>query len=906
MPFALDKLRNAKQPEQRAHACAEAVTATRRSIKRLQRDRAPEEALSEMAAVFDQLLAELIRQSDASSELAIVALGGYGRGSVYPFSDIDLLILPDLAPASAVEQFVGDVIYPLWDAKLSVGHAVRTVDEMIALADEDLTARTSLLDARLLGGRRDAFDQLQRLAQKTFFAADRVNLFVEALIKERQTRHERFGETVYLLEPNIKSGKGGLRDLNTALWAADARFSISRLTDLSGVGAATPRQQDAFFEAARELARIRVAMHLHVGRAQDRLLFELQEELAPTLYPEPSIPGAANRGRSAVAPAVERMMHAYYRAARTVILESEGVLQRCHDLKGEPRVSLGGTFFYEGGRLGCANPEKLWNEPRRLVEVFELAHAHGLRLSRTLQDAIAEAVAGQPGAQLIADVGAAEAWRRLLVCAEPASSHTMLERLHDAGVLNAVIPEFEPCTGRVQHDLYHVYTVDQHSLYVLALLKSFRRGIADEQLPANPDGNVPTYTTPIEVMREIDDPETLYLAGLLHDVAKPLGAEHAERGARLVSGIVARLGLEPKKRDQVVFLVAEHLTMSHISQRRDLGDPSVVDAFADLVGTSDNLRRLYLLSIADAAMTAPGNLTDWKLSLLTELYRLSLRRLTGGAAANGQSEIALRRSQLAEELKRGWGDEAQKVADRVPDDFITGQQSLDALVHHVATVLEWQANSGNSVAATNHATLASRRVDATTTVVTICCKDRPGLLATIAGTMLKLRVEVLGANVFTLDPAQDVDCSPAVALDLFWVRTPHKSPVRRWAELSTALEAALNGDLDLDDLLTGRPSQLPARVVPEVATQVRIDNDASLRCSIVEVQAPALAGMLFAVTRELSRLRLQIDLSKLSTEAGRNIHIFYVREPDGQKITAASRTAEIVTRLEQAIEQLDG
>lgn len=834
------------------------------------------------------------RVAPGHAPLSLVALGGYGRRQLYPYSDIDLLILPGVADEALIERVLAGVVYPLWDARVSVGHAVRTIDETLELAHTDLTMCTSLLDARLVAGDEGPFFALEAGAYREFFGGERVNDFIDALVGEREKRHPRFGETVYLLEPNIKSGSGGLRDLNTSLWAAKARFGIPRLSELAAVGAATVRQQSALLGARDFLRRLRMSMHLACGRAQDQLLFEVQEALAPDLFPGEQLPGAARlvEEEAAVKPAVERLMHAYYRHARTVVLETEGILQRCavrRSAREPQRRQIDDHFYALGDSLLSDEPKRFWDEPSELVRAFVVGMEHDLRLDRALKDAIAEAAASAPGLALRADERALVLFRQLLRDPERRDRRSVLGEMHDVGVLNALVPEFEPCTGRVQHDLYHVYTVDRHSLYVVGMLKTLRRGeLAQER------------AMPTTVMAELQALETLYLAALLHDVAKPLGKHHSRKGARVAAGVAARLGLTPEEQEEVVFLVRHHLAMPHLSQRRDLADPAVIESFSQLVGDVGRLRRLYLLSVADTEMTSPDNMTEWKASLLSELFAGTYRRLTSGSAALPPSLIEGKRTELGARLRGDWGEAAQPIVARLPDDLLASQ-SVEALLHHVGVALELEQAPGRS-----RLRLGTRRHDATTTVLTVCCEDAPGLLSIITGAMVLHRIQVLAAQVYTLHGEAGRPKRGETVLDLFWVTTADPVDFRSWLEFSSTLEGALDNEQQLAQRVAERirPSGF-RRVVPSVKTEVLVDNDASERSTVVELHAADMRGLLHTVTHKLSELDLQIDLAKVTTQAGQVSDIFYVRDrATGAKVEDEARVVLLRATVKQAVDRL--
>ncbi|MCC6749737.1 MAG: [protein-PII] uridylyltransferase [Deltaproteobacteria bacterium] len=887
----------------RKTACRSYVAEARAAMRMgLERGESPAELFGALAAAYDALLGALIGEEElGEAHVCLVALGGYGRRELYPFSDLDLLILRQPGTEQMADRLLERVVYPLWDAKLTVGHAVRSVDEALDLAASDLTMRTALLDARRLLGDEGPYHALTAGAYREFFGPEHVNQFVAALAEERARRHARFGESVYLLEPNVKSGKGGLRDLNTALWAATARHGLGELDELPRVGAATARQCRALAEARAFLQNLRLATHLAAGRAQDRLLFDLQEVLAPRLFPEQEVRGV--RRSAASAPAVERLMHAYYRHARTVVIETDGILERCcvnpaggNDVQPAEVRSIDPVWEVQGQQLVCLAPEVFWERPAEMLRGFALAAAEGLELARATRDVLAEAAASEPGHELAASEEGARWWLELLQHATVRAGRSVLQSLHDAGLLCAVIPELAPCTGRVQHDVHHVYTVDQHSLYVVELLHAFARG---EQ----PD------LSPTAAALATQDPpsRSLLLAALLHDVGKPYGSDHSGKGARLVAGVAARLGLEREEQDLAVFLVAQHLSMARISQRRDLGDDRVIADFAALVGNVERLRALYLLTVADTAMTAPGNLTSWKASLLDELYRKTYHELRDGdgAAARREEEVGTRRESVRALLRRHWGDAGEQVVERAPRALLAAH-TPEALQHFLGVALELDQEPEGVVR------IGTRPYDASTTELTICCDDGPGLLATMTGVMLARRISVLAAQIYTLPPDRPgggPHHGRARALDVFWVHGPPSADYRAWSDFAALLEGALRGEHAVSELVARatRPSALPARALPKVATEVHVHNEASERCTILELQTADRVGLLYAVTRTLADLELEILFSKVETEAGRVTDVFYLQErATGQKVTLPERLTEIARAVRESVSRGDG
>jgi [protein-PII] uridylyltransferase len=886
------------EPGERATRCGELIKSARQALRTAESlGRATGELLHSFSKTFDDLLISLCEGLFAPvASLSLVAMGGYGRGRLYPYSDLDLLLLHGPGQENLAQQIVEQIIYPLWDARVSVSCTARSVADTLDMAGEDLTIQTSLLDLRLILGSQGPYLQLQAGAYERFFRPERMNQFVEVLRAERATRHARFGETVYLLEPNVKNGKGGLRDLSTALWVAKARYGIRELSQLLSVGAVSERQLASLDQAWAFLRRLRFLMHLRQDRAQEQLLFETQEVLAQQLFPVVDLPGRDRRHQAAVQPAVERLMHAFYRHARTVAIETEGILERCRipiTTSSPAERSLDQHFSAVDGHLKCNSPRVFWEQPAELLRAYELSLDQNLELARSTIDTMAEAAAAAPGAQLLADDKACESWLRLL-CADERSGHdSVLEEMHEIGLLTAVVPEFEPCTGRVQHDLYHVYTVDHHSLYVLGMLKALKRGDlkADHPLAS-------------AMIQRVRDLAGLYLAALLHDVGKPLGSEHSAKGARLAAGVAARLQLPRESQEAVAFLVRHHLAMIHVSQRRDLSDEAQIDDFVRLVGTVERLEQLFLLSLADAAMTAPGNLNQWKRTLLEELYSKSSRHLAGERPSPVERTARVQRLR-ADLRQRSTGDPvAESLVERLPDGlFLTSD--IESLQFYLAVGKTMEACG-------SYAWAGARPGDGETAELVVCSTEQRGLLATVTGVFLLHRIEVLagqGYNLVSHDTAR-ASAPHCEKLNVFWVKAAQGSQGGGFldelaVDIATDLCSALSGELSVSDAVTRRtkPSSLPARVVPEVKIKVRVDNDSTERASIVEVEAPDCRGLLHVITRTLAELNLEVDVSRVATEAGRIIDIFYVRDAmDRTKIRDAQRLRELVKTLEQAVQ----
>ncbi len=853
------------------------------------------------AHAADEVVRALFRAARAGGahnfEVALVAVGGYGRAELCPYSDLDLwFLVPNNIMASGRAQALAEaVLYPLWDLKMEVGHAVRTVDEALQLSREDLTACTALLDTRFLDGDRALFDKLEREIPRLF---DRdPNGFVRRLAAEKAERHARFGDTVFLLEPNLKNGEGGYRDLLVGLWAAKGRFRVRDFGDLLAIGQSSPRQVDALVQARRFYLQLRTAAHLHAKRKADRLTFEAQEAIAPELAPtlEVRLPASAPELpiEPAVAPAVEALMQQYFLHAKSVKRETERMLERCLvEPQRKPLVrNLDHSFALFNGKLTTQDPQVFRDRPSELVRIFNVALETGAELyghtRELIADVVAQHVQATPG-RMAEDKQAGAELLKLLLDDRDARSPSLLEQAHDLGILAAVMPEFAPCTGRVQHDLYHVFTVDQHQLYAVARLKALARGELTAELPV-----------PSETIKLVERRASLYLGTLLHDVGKPLGKGHSETGARLATAIGKRLGLSDEDVSQTEFLVRKHLVLSHLSQRRDLNDVAMIANLAHELSDEETLRQLYLLTVADMSMVAPGNLTEWKEQLLRELYARTLAHFRRGpdlAGTDTSTLVEQRHARVAELL----GEKPEALTEwfaSVPDRYVT-LTSPKQIARHVALSRRRLGGKAGMVAEVVH------RPRKGVSEVTVCADDVPGLLSRIAGVLLANRVDVLGAHI----TSRKLAGGGTEAIDVFTTRDRYGRPItdaKRWARVEEDLARVLDGRATVEAVIEERRerSTLPERVVPAVRTEVEVDNQVSADFSVVDVFTQDRLGVLYTITRTLAELELDIQLSKVATEAARVADVFYVREAAGGKL-APDRVDELKLALGEALGRL--
>lgn len=846
-----------------------------------------------IADVYDRELAQRFEAIRADQPLALVATGGWARRELAPYSDLDFIVLHDRDDRAA-KQVCDRLLYPLWDEKLAIGHSVREPRAVARLARDDLATATALLDARHIAGDRTLTADLVRTALAALAPGGNPNDLIKALAAEKQARHARFGASLYLLEPNLKQGIGALRDLATALWCAQIRWHAPRpyaphagaeelIAQLAADGHLTGRQAQILGAARDFLLRVRALVQLTAGRRFDQLTFEIQEAIGPALYPD--APGDDAR---AVAPAVEALMRDYYLHARGVVQVADRLLERARvPARKQPRIAeVDRAFVTVDGQLAVRYPKLFAVQPAEMVRLFRVALDAQLPIHGDTRELVAETVARDP-APLAGDPEAARLLLDALCDPRDAGQPAALDVMNQLGILSAMMPGWAPCVGRVQHDLYHVYTVDQHQLLALAMQKRLARG----ELAAE-------HPTATELWREVRRPAPLLLATLLHDVGKPLGKGHAEKGAVIAGEVARRLGLADADVALTELLVRQHLTMSHLSQRRDLADPEVIARFAHHVGDEEQLIQLYLLSLCDAAMTAPDNLSAWKADLLRELMRKTRAYFRGGALSAVDSGVIALPADVRAKLLQLVGDDpdVRAVVDGIDPRLFTQLTPRQAARHvKLVGIARGQAPSVafevRCFPLKGHSELA------------IVAPDAPGALATIAGALTANRIDVLGAVLGHVDVA-----GSRLVTDVFYVRDLKGAAIpeddARWRKLDADLRALLVGAPGrVAQLIAERrpPSTLPARVTPGVVTELKLHDD-STHATIVEVSTRDRVGVLYAITQTLADLGLDISLAKVATEGEKIADTFYVTR-GGRRITDDADREALLARLRAAVEE---
>jgi len=859
------------------------------------------------SAGLDILIRDLYAKvaSSAPPGVALAAVGSHGRGAVALRSDADLRILvPSAVDEAAAVAFAEALFYPMWDAGISVGHQVMGQAEMLELAQHDLTAATALLDMRRLAGDEACVEDLIARAYAGLFAEEGLQEFVHRLEEETAARHERFGGSVYLLEPDVKSGAGGLRDLDGARWAARARFHVgdpgtpgaNAWTDLVRVGVLVPREEREIAAAEEFLWRVRNRLHAHGGRRSDRLAFDGQETLALEMGYGNS---DAQDSRSAAA---ESFMQDYYLHARVVtrsrerIFERASVFRRSHATPiARPELDLGGGVHALDGIVTIGGAAELAGDPALALRAYVAAVRENKSVHPYARSAIARA-AGDPAwcAALRASTEAASAFVELVATVAEAKMRraSIVGELHDAGILLAMIPEFLPVTGRVHHDVYHVYTVDVHSVAAIDCLRALSRGEMATEHPLA-----------TRLAAEVQHPRPLFMATLLHDVGKgypdATGSRknHSQSGALLLDAILPRMGFSPEEILEARTLVSLHLSMYHVATRRDLDDPAAIEEFCRPIPGRETLRDLYLLTVADITTTSPTAMTSWKARMLEELYLAADDHLarTRGQAAEGGERSAQVRAQAAQ-LWTGPPAELSTFLASMPERYLLANGAADIVAHAMVSL----ARGSLPVHA---AIVPSPQREYAELCVVAVAEDRPGLLARIAAVFTAARLEVFAAEVYSR-VAKD---GRTEAVDLFWVRDriDGKDGVeRRMPSVVSDLLDVCSDKITGKDLIlarTGGGSKWSERPSPHVPTEVVVDDRASPRHTVVEVFAKDRPGLLYALAGALHDLGLSIALSKINTEGTRAADVFYVSELDGSKVRPGERFRQIKEAIQRAV-----
>jgi [protein-PII] uridylyltransferase len=846
---------------------------------------------SETAAAYAFLTDQLVRLAFDHSvaglppprrgdRLLLLAVGGYGRGEMALHSDVDIAFVTPGKPGRWSAQAVEALLYLLWDLGLKLGPSTRSVDELIALASADHTVRTALLEARWLWGDEPLYEEVQARFWKEVVAG-KAKRFVTEKLEERNARHQRMGDSRYVVEPNVKEGKGGLRDLHTLFWIGKYAYRVTRVADLVGVGLLTGPELRQFQRAERFLWAVRCHLHLVAGRAEERLTFDYQREIAARMR------YADRPGKSPV----ERFMRHYFLHAKTVgdltgvfLAHLDDQFARKGSRFGLPairrRPSRLEGFVLDRGRLALPGDSFFREDPVRLLQIFALADAHGLEIHPLAMRAAAR------DAKLVDEAREDPRANALFleILTSPRDPETVLRWMNEAGVFGRFVPDFGRVVAQMQFDMYHHYTVDEHSIRAIGLLSRIERGELKVDHPLS-----------TALFRHIASRRALYVAVLLHDIAKGRGGDHSILGAEVALALCPRLGLTEAETETVAWLVRWHLLMSATAFKRDLADPQTIHDFVSRVKSLERLRLLLILTVVDIRAVGPGVWNGWKRQLLRDLFEVAEEELRLGHKQRRRSErIAAVQSELAGRL--GWDDpHFGRHAWRLPDSYWLAEP-FDVLEKNARLM-----DSADRAPAKTRPLAVAVEEERAATLLSVYAKDQPGLFYRLSAA-----ISLAGANIIDARIHTTLD---GMAVDNFLVQDPRGGPFADRHQLKRLEEAvlrAIGGQEPAMERLEAKKLPLLRAEAFAIQPAVFVDNEASSRYTVVEVNARDRAALLSGLARALYESRAAIHSAHIATYGERAVDVFYLTGLHGEKLESPTRLKALRSALLKAAGDIGG
>ncbi|MDN5925798.1 MAG: [protein-PII] uridylyltransferase [Hyphomicrobiales bacterium] len=827
-------------------------------------------------ALYDFASGHVYRSSNpsAAERMAVVAVGGYGRGTLAPGSDIDLLFLLPYKQTPWGEQVVEYMLYVLWDMGLKVGHATRNIDECVRLARSDVTIATAVLEARFIWGAKPLYDDLLRRFDREV-VEDTGPEYVQAKLAERDARHHKAGESRYLVEPNVKDGKGGLRDLHTLFWIAKYYYRVRDGKDLVGKGVFTRQEFLTFKKADGFLWAVRCHMHFLTGRAEERLHFDIQRDIAERLG-YTSHPGLS---------AVERFMKHYFLVAKDVgdltrifcaALEEEQAKQvpgfnRLFLTFSRRRRKIAGTsdFISDNHRINIVDDDVFERDPVNLLRLFWLADRHGLEFHPDAMQLVTRSLS-LVTRDLRRD---AEANRLFIdVLTSERNPELNLRRMNEAGLLGRLIPDFGKIVAMMQFSMYHHYTVDEHLLRCIGILSEIEHG-----------GGVKLHPLTDSLMRDIKaHRELLYVALLFHDIAKGRPEDHSVAGARIARRVCPHMGLSAADTATVAWLVEQHLTMSMTAQTRDLNDRKTIEDFAAIVQSVERLKMLLVITVCDIRGVGPGVWNGWKGQLLRTLYFETELLLTGGFSEAPRAKRAAEARAELEAVLTDWPEAERAHYLALPYDNYLLTVDLENQKRHLAFIREADA------AKRPLATMVKLHQFEAVTEITVLAPDHPRLLSVIAGACAGAGANIVDAQIFTTSDGRALDSilvSREFELD--------EDEARRARRIGELIEEVLSGRSWLPAMIESRTKPKRGARAFRIDPRVDIRNALSNRFSVVEIEGLDRPGLLSEITGALSDLSLDITSAHITTFGEKVIDTFYVTDLTGQKIENPERQEKV-------------
>ena len=816
---------------------------------------------------------------------SIIAVGGYGRGELAPYSDLDLLFLiPDTLKKTDVlkiESAVQSILYILWDLGFSVGHATRTIKDCVEKSHKDLTICTSLLEKRFIIGNEEDFVSLNQNFNM-FINKTKVMDFVHAKLEESDLRHKKFGGSRYVVEPNVKDGKGGLRDIHTLGWISKFVYKIDSISKLVNMGALSKQEAVAFAEAQRFLVSVRCHLHYRAKREDDRLAMDAQLEIASNM----------NFKNTTTHKDVERFMKRYFLATKAV-----GNLTRifCAEIESEFNKPLRinflsfqkkenvNPFSIEVGRLFAKNKEILSENPINIIKLFHISHNKNIDIHpKTLRQVAS--LTRLINFEVRNDFEANKMFLDILT-SENNPSRT-LRAMNESNILGKFVPEFQKIVCLMQFDMYHSYTVDEHTLFTISNLHSLKNGKFKNFAPLAS-----------QVILEIKSYRCLFVAMFLHDIAKGKKGDHSENGSLIASTICPRLGLSEEETKTVQWLVLNHLLMSKIAFRYELGDPKIINDFSNKVKTVERLKLLLVLTVADIKGVGPDIWNDWKGSLIFELYLKALKMLKKNKSSLVTIDSTIDTKEALQKylLKQGY---LKEDIVGYSNNYYSNYWQMFSLSNIIDHYKIFSAMRNDGFKFKVHIFKESK-VQATELLV--IAPDHHGLFSLISGLVAASGFEVVSAKIITR--------SDGFALDTFFIQNRDKKPIiddylRK--KLIKTISIGLEGGLDIEKELNIKWKEIPARFrAVKAPTRVIVDNKRSNQYTILEVKCKNGPGVLYKITKAISTLGLQINTANVSTYGDRVVDIFYVKNAFGSKIEDDSKIEKVRNCIFNILEESD-
>jgi [protein-PII] uridylyltransferase len=800
-----------------------------------------------------------------SERLSLLAVGGYGRGEMALHSDIDIAFLTPWKQTGWTEQVIESMLYTLWDLGLKVGHSSRSLDEMVRMAKSDLTIRTAQLESRYVWGDQPLCDEATARFDTEVLAGTARPYISEKLV-ERDDRHKRMGDSRYVVEPNLKEGKGGLRDLHTLFWIGKYMHRVQTVPELVERGLLTKDELRQFLKAENFLWAVRCHLHVLTNRPEDRLTFDVQREIATRMrYKDQA-------GRSSV----ERFMQRYFFVAKLVgdltgvflahvdeASAAKGRIFKFPKFRRSPKRLNG--FVLDAGRLALPSDDWFAEDPVRLIEIFALAGEEGLEIHPQAMRS-----ANRDAKLIDASVRNDRRANALFMDVLTSRKHPeiTLRWMNESTVFAHFVPDFGRVVAQMQFDMYHHYTVDEHSIRAIGLLARIEAGTLGEDHPLA-----------TAILRQIVSRRVLYLAVLLHDIAKGRGGDHSVLGAEVALKLCPRFGLTAAETETVAWLVRQHLVMSATAFKRDLADFKTILDFAEQVQSPERLRLLLALTVVDIRAVGPGVWNSWKRQLLSDLYEGAEEVLRLGHKQTGRKErIAARQHSLAQAL--GWSEtKFAAYRKRFPESYWVAEPE-DVLVHNAAQLIAL-GDKALSVEATVYPARGA-------TLVSIMMADHPGLFYRMAGAIHLAGGSIIDARIHTT--------RDGIAVDNFLVQDPLGRPfdeANQINRLEAAIEEALANRAKMTQRLIARPLPRTRAEAFQINPNVLIDNRASNRYTVIEVNAQDRPALLYALAYALFQAKVTISSAHIATYGERAVDTFYVTDLTGDKITSETRLKEL-------------